>query len=188
LLPYSTYKERRSTCHGLCLPATFRPQGLATLSTAFSLRTRAGSVSRRQRSWDSPFGAFPSRKAFATFPKRIRPPTVFPADDAPTWRRRQTGRPRFLGVHPPESPWPSPAFLARPTLAAPLGFTLPGPSPEDLAGFSPGLLSRAYRKPIPRPRPHLRVSIGLRLAPSATNVNTPGGSGDPHRVSAPVRS
>jgi hypothetical protein len=60
-------RERRSTPHGLCLPATFRPQGLATLSTAYSLRTRAGSISHRQRSWDSPFEAFPSREASARF-------------------------------------------------------------------------------------------------------------------------
>jgi hypothetical protein len=42
--------------------------------------------------------------------------------------------------------------------------------------------------PIPRPEPHLKVSIGLRLAPSATRVETRFGQGDPHRVSAPVRS
>jgi hypothetical protein len=37
--------------------ATFRPQGLATLSTVFSLGALVGSVSRRQRSWASPFEA-----------------------------------------------------------------------------------------------------------------------------------
>jgi hypothetical protein len=74
-----------STSHGLSLPsahqgsevylpralpqpATFRPQGLATLSAAYSLRARAGFVSHRRRSWDSPFGAFSSRKVSATFP------------------------------------------------------------------------------------------------------------------------
>jgi hypothetical protein len=40
-------------------PATFRLQGLVTLLTAFSLRSRAGSLSHRQRSWDSPFGGPP---------------------------------------------------------------------------------------------------------------------------------
>lgn len=46
-----------------CQPATFRPQGLVTLSTVYSLRTRAGFVSRRQRSWGSlPFEAFPFGK------------------------------------------------------------------------------------------------------------------------------
>jgi hypothetical protein len=61
-------KDRRSTCHGLYLPATFRLQGLATLLTAYSLRARAGFVSHRRRSWDSPFGAFSSREVSWAFP------------------------------------------------------------------------------------------------------------------------
>jgi hypothetical protein len=68
-------RDRRSTCRGLCLPATFRLQGLATLLTACSLRALAGFVSHRRRSWDSPFGAFSSRKVSA----RFRP-------EAPTYR------------------------------------------------------------------------------------------------------
>jgi hypothetical protein len=51
-----------------CQPATFRLQGLATLLTAYSLRSRAGFVSHRQRSWDSPFGAFSSRKVSGALP------------------------------------------------------------------------------------------------------------------------
>jgi hypothetical protein len=66
-------RDRRSTLRGRYLPATFRPQGLITLSTVSSLRTRASLVSCRQRSWDSPFGAFPSRKVFARF--RTNEPT-----------------------------------------------------------------------------------------------------------------
>jgi len=68
-------KDRRSTCHGLCLPATFRLQGLVTLLTGFSLQSRAGFISSRQRSWDYPFGAFSSGKV----PRRFRL-------DAPTYR------------------------------------------------------------------------------------------------------
>jgi hypothetical protein len=49
-------------------PATFRPQGLVTLAAAYSLRARAGLLSCRRRSWDSPFGAFSFRKVSATFP------------------------------------------------------------------------------------------------------------------------
>jgi hypothetical protein len=49
-------------------PASFRLQGLATLLAVSSLRTRAGSVSHRQRSWDSPFEAFPSRKVSGALP------------------------------------------------------------------------------------------------------------------------
>jgi hypothetical protein len=43
---------------------------LVTLLTAYSLRSRAGFLSHRQRSWDLPFGGFPSRKVFGTFPSR----------------------------------------------------------------------------------------------------------------------
>jgi hypothetical protein len=49
-------------------PATFRLQGLATLLTGYSLRSLAGFVSHRQRSWDLPFGGFPSRKASGVLP------------------------------------------------------------------------------------------------------------------------
>jgi len=58
-----------------CRPATFRLQGLVTLVTAFSLRSRAGFVSHRQRSWDSPFGGPPPGR----YPARFRP-------EAPTYR------------------------------------------------------------------------------------------------------
>jgi hypothetical protein len=60
-------KIRRSTGRGLYLPATFRLQGLVTLLTACSLQARAGFVSHRRRSWDSPFGASPP----ARYPKRF---------------------------------------------------------------------------------------------------------------------
>jgi len=49
-------------------PATFRLQGLATLLTVYALRFRAGFISHRQRSWDSPFGAFSSRKVSGPLP------------------------------------------------------------------------------------------------------------------------
>jgi hypothetical protein len=51
-LPFSTCRTRGSTYRGFTSPASFRPQGLATLSTVFSPRVRAGPVSCRQRSWD----------------------------------------------------------------------------------------------------------------------------------------
>lgn len=68
LIPYSTHEERRSTSRGNSHPATFRPQGLDTLSTVCSLRSRAGFVSCRRRSWDSPFEAFPSAEGIRPFP------------------------------------------------------------------------------------------------------------------------
>jgi hypothetical protein len=109
LLPFSTLRVRRSTCRRLLEPATFRPQGLATLAAAFSLRALAGFLSRRRRSWDSPFGAFSARKVFTTFPRRRTHlpflPPVFPS------RRIGIGRPggpRLLGFDPSESPWRPP--------------------------------------------------------------------------------
>jgi len=72
-------KRRRSTIHGLYLPATFRLQGLITLLTVFSLRNPAGFFSRRRRSWDSPFEAFSARKVIMR--SRIIEPTCrLPAD------------------------------------------------------------------------------------------------------------
>ena len=50
----------RSGYHGLCLSATFRHQGLITLSTVFSLAWLAGLVSCRQRPWGFPFESFSS--------------------------------------------------------------------------------------------------------------------------------
>jgi hypothetical protein len=73
--PYSTSGIGGPLTAGVPRPASFRPQGLITLSAAYSLRARAGSVSHRQRSWDSPFGAFPSHKVS----ERLRP-------KAPTYR------------------------------------------------------------------------------------------------------
>jgi hypothetical protein len=66
--PYSTFRIRRSTCcERLPTPAMVRLQGLVTLLTAFARRIRVGLVSCRQRSWDSPFGVFPSQKVPGAF-------------------------------------------------------------------------------------------------------------------------
>ncbi len=51
-------RSARSGSHGLCLPATFRPQGLVTLSTVYSLAGPAG-IESRQRPGSSPFAASP---------------------------------------------------------------------------------------------------------------------------------
>jgi len=40
---------------------------LVTLSTVSALRIPVGFVSHRQRSWDSPFGAFPPHKVTGRF-------------------------------------------------------------------------------------------------------------------------
>jgi hypothetical protein len=69
-------RDRRSTSRGLCLPATFRLQGLATLLTAYSLRTPAGFVSRRRRSWDSPLRSLLLPRGFPRVSTWENPPTV----------------------------------------------------------------------------------------------------------------
>jgi hypothetical protein len=151
-------RNRRSTVRGFCLPATFRLQGLATLVAVSSLRFRAGFVSHRRRSWDSPFGAFSSRKVSACS-----------HGDGPTYRfadenshRRSGGRPRrprFLGFDPSGNPWRPSVCLARQTLDAPLGFALRGFAREGLdrdSARSPlphFIVAPGFHVGKPRPRP-----------------------------------
>jgi hypothetical protein len=103
-LPYSTCQDRRSTCRGFCLPATFRLQGLVTLVTAYSRRSLAGFFSHRQRSWDSPFEAFSSRKVSRRFTAGRNPHTVFPADHHTAEAECRHNRLRFLGSCPSRVP------------------------------------------------------------------------------------
>jgi hypothetical protein len=110
-------------------PATFRPQGLATLSAVYSLRARAGFFSRRRRSWDSPFGAFSSRKVFRAFP------------------HRRTHVPFDQSVLPPPKRWAGPTgpgFWALPLPGVPGDRHRIG---APTAGCSLGLCpSRVYRR------------------------------------------
>jgi hypothetical protein len=158
-VPYSTRRTGRSTSRGCCLPASFRPQGLATLSTVSSRPARADSVSHRRRSWASPS----ERSPHARYPRRFR-------RDEPTYRcsprfhrsPKRAGRPeepRFLGFYPRESPWRSAMGLARLPLDAPLGFPFQGIKQGPPPGFRP-TSSHALRAPDheDRDRGHLRVS------------------------------
>lgn len=89
-----------STSCGFCLPATFRAQGLVTLSTVYSPAGLAGSISHQQRSWDFPFGAFSSSKVSESFPLGSAHlpfhPTLFPSAEA----EGRPVEPRFLGFSP----------------------------------------------------------------------------------------
>jgi hypothetical protein len=67
LRPNGTSQPARFGLRGLCLPATFRPQGLATLSTAYSLAGFVECRSTRQRHRGSPFGAFSSSQVAGPF-------------------------------------------------------------------------------------------------------------------------
>jgi len=129
---------------GQSLPATFRPQGLGTLSTVFSLRRPAGSVSCRRRSWDSPFGAFSSRKV----PGRFR-------TGGPTYRFAQRYSPPSEDVGPAR--WAAVPGLrpSRESLAAERVFSMP------TAGCSLGL--RPCRVCRPRPGPGFRRNSSCAL-------------------------
>jgi hypothetical protein len=155
-----------------CRPATFHLQGLATLLAASSLRIRAGFVSHRQRSWDSPFGAFPSRKVPEAFPHRVHPRTVSPASAPAAEAVGRPNGPRFLGFDPSESPSRPSGGLVRRTPDAPLGLALPGFSIEGLGQrfrrppltrfVAPAANHRTDRRP--------RVSISLRPSRSRSRA------------------
>ena len=157
--------------------------------TVSSLRTRAGSLSHRQRSWDSPFGGFSSRKVS----------DAFPHSEGPTCRffqrcsRRRSAEPARWTAAPGSCPFPESLAVER------------GVSPS-MAGASRGIHSSRVllRKPwlgfrpayshalcvagvvTPAPR-RPRVSIGLRLASSARRAEAlRDAKGDPLRVSTPV--
>jgi hypothetical protein len=159
--------------------------------TAYSFRARVGSVSPRQRSWDSPFGAFPSRKVSAAFPPgSTHLPFSSPVTPSPK-RTTRPDKPRLLGFDPFESPLRSGVCLAHRFAGGSLGF----------CPFQ-GILARAlnrdpsrspltrFRRPLPEGKADWRprVSIGTRLASSASGGESKRGQDDPHRVPAPVRS
>jgi hypothetical protein len=152
-------------CH---TAAPIRPQGLVTLSTVSSLRTRAGLVSCRQRSWDSPCGASSTRMVTRAFPRGVaRVPfrlTVLPPHEA-EGRPMQAAVPGLcsfraslamasgisaaaagcsLGLRPLRVCWTTPGrdFAQLP----PARFTKPHPKAR-LAGVL------EYRSALPAPRP-----------------------------------
>jgi len=171
-------RRKRSGSRGLCLPATFRPQGLVALSTAYSLARLAGLVSCRQRLWDSPFGAFSSSKVARALRPTHDPLAV--ADKTPPTRTEiHAGcEPCKLGyrVLPSASPSRPSGCLARSAAGGSLGFRpFQGFHLFVLAGISARLLSRAFRSTSVaqrRPRVRRRVSIDERVS-SAVFGRTP---------------
>jgi len=163
------FRVRKSTLRGRAMPATFRPQGLATLAAAYSFRARAGLVSYRRRSWDSPFGASSSRKVSGAFPPGSTHmpflPSVFPSAEAD----RPAQRAAAPGFRPFRESLATGAGLERQPLAAPLGFTLLGPLGDGLArGFTRTPPTRfATTCLTARRRRRLGVSINRRFVPPA---------------------
>jgi hypothetical protein len=167
-------RDRRSTIAGFPSPATFRPQGLVTLSTAYSLRARAGFVSHRQRSWDSPFGAFTCRKVRGRF-RTHEPACRF---SRRCYRRRgrrsgSTGR-DFRALTLAGVPGDDMGLACR-ALVAPWGFF---PSRVCERGPWPGFLPTSSHALCRHAQGHfgrrLRVSIGSRRA-------SPRNRGEPQR-------
>jgi hypothetical protein len=165
--------------------------------TACALRSLAGFISHRQRSWDSPFGASSSGKVFQTFPPG-RTHIPFCTACIPNKVRTaginsrtphlpgRLSRLRFLGFDPFRSPWRPCVGLVRRPLAAPLGFALLGFLHESLDRvFARSPLTRFTYHREGNPLRH-RVSIGLRTF-FVRPCGEPRGFGQRHpfRVSTP---
>jgi len=116
-------RQSRSGPPGRCLPGTFRPQGLATLSTAYSLDGLARRVSAKQRLWGLPFGAFlliRGRHTFLHGPTRLPLPQPVASPNRSSTRRQ---RPKTgFQARPRTSPLRSVGCLARRPPEAPMGF------------------------------------------------------------------
>jgi hypothetical protein len=189
--PFSTLRLGSPLFAGLPAPATFRPQGLVTLAAAYSFRAPAGYFSRRRRSWDSPFGASSSRNVSAAFPRGRAHvpffPSVFPSAEANGPAQRAAAS----GLRPFRESLAAGRGLARRLLAAPLGFTLLGPSGWlPCPGFRPGS-SLTLCRPAPEgPNPPASQSLDRRpLGPVRLDRQAGRrGRDNPSRVPAPVRS
>jgi hypothetical protein len=150
-------------------PATVRLQGLITLLAAFAHRIRAGLVSCRQRSWDSPFGVFTSQKVSGAFRSgRTHLPFLRPLYQSP-FSERPARSAAVPGLQPFREFLASATGLARLLTGYSLGFfPFRVLTTTALTKPSPGLLSRASQRRISHdsPRRRLRVSLGLRRDPS----------------------
>jgi hypothetical protein len=160
VLPSNTYPtvSTAESSHGLLFPsahqefeihfrepsqlAMFRLQGLVALLTAYSLEFRAGFVSHRQRSWDSPFGGFASREVSEAFePGKTHLPLA-----RRCFLRRSVGparRASVSGFAPLGIAWLPYGVLSRGQQAPPLGFAPSGYQCGGLGRTSPTLLSLA---------------------------------------------
>jgi hypothetical protein len=180
-------KDRRSTCRGLRLPATFRLQGLATLLAVSSLRSRAGFVSHRQRSWDSPFGGFPSQKVSGVLPPGGTHIPLFLAVLPPPERRAGPTGLGFWVSTLPRVPGDRQVF-SPPTAGSSLGFR---PSRvlrrRPRSGFRPissHALCHSGSHPPDQPAPQSidQPPLGIVRAPHRGTA----GQRDPLRVFAPA--
>jgi hypothetical protein len=157
-------KPERSTFRGLCLPATFRPQGLVTLSTACSLSGPAGFVSHRRRSWAFPFGVYlhGGTQCVAT---RVKPTYRWRGHEDRRTRRRPGVTDLGFWVHTPGEFRTYATRLTKRYAETPLGFSLLGHASDDLVPDFAGtpLTRSADSKTEIHDRLRHRVSIDQRL-------------------------
>jgi hypothetical protein len=100
-------------------------QGLITLCAAFAHRFRAGFVSRRQRSWDSPFEAFSPGYGRRCVSTRPNPLAVFHVGKRSARGGGPARRAAASGVFPVLGSLATAGRLTRRPPDASLGFSLP---------------------------------------------------------------
>jgi hypothetical protein len=169
LVPFSTSGFEGPLFAGFRLPASFRPQGLVTLSTVYSLRNPcrfcfapAALLGFALRSFLLAIGIRPvSRPEEPTY--RFARLYTFASEDA---RAGLTSRGSWA-LTQPASPWRPSVCLAHRPLVAPLGLTLPRSPAKVLIEISPDLLSRALPDGLTPTCRRPRVSIDSRFASSA---------------------
>lgn len=175
---------------GFSLPTAFRLQGLGTLLTAFSLRSRAGSVSHRRRSWDSPLRSLTVPQVSSRF--RLKGPTC--RFTCRCSHRRSVGPARQVttsGLFPYGGFLPAPGGVSTwCQRKLPWGFPFQGVSRRPWPGFRPA--SSHTLRPPSRKRPGRPASQSLDR-PSLGCVSTHAVSRisettSPPRVSAPAES
>jgi hypothetical protein len=150
----------RDSSHGLCFPTAHAESKVPNAKGLPADRGYARRVwlpSRRFAPFDASPVLFHTGSAHGIHPSKLSPRerhlAVFRRKHPHTVKARLNEGPkafnvragvyRFLGFAPFESPWRSNPCLAGRPLDAPLGFTLPGPAGNSLAGISPSILSRA---------------------------------------------
>jgi hypothetical protein len=191
--PYSTSGLGDPLTRGLPHPATVRLQGLVTLLTAFARRGRARLVSSRQRSWDSPFGAFSSQKVADAFPHRSDPHTVSPVGVPEPHKATWTG-PTSRGswaLTLPEVPGDK-AGISSPAAGCSLGFPLSGQSSASLASDSAPAPPACFaghqpydQQPAGTSESQSALAWPHPLSPGRSRTD---GRGNPHRVLTPGKS
>jgi hypothetical protein len=171
-------------------PATFRLQGLVTLLAAYSRRARAGFLSHRRRSWDSPFGVFPSRKVSGAFADGwTRIPfnlSVFPTPEGV----RPAQQASVSGLRPFRESLAAKRGLTRRPLDTPLGFALLGLASQSLAwdhSHTP-LTCFAATDPKISATGTAEYQSALAWPHPRHSASRAHGRGNPSRVLAPPRS